>query len=52
MTPTMRTDVKKLAAREKYDADPPSMRSADPEGVSMESNATVPTTKTLINISR
>src|SRR5207244_78328 len=43
-TPTTRTSVKKLAAIEKCDAEPPSMRSRLPNGVSTASNATEPTT--------
>src|SRR5438067_8857991 len=43
-TPTTRTSVKKLAAIEKCDAEPPSIRSRLPNGVSTASNATEPTT--------
>src|SRR5258708_1328128 len=42
--PTTRTCVKKLAASEKWVAEPPSMRSRSPNGVATESNATEPTT--------
>ena len=38
----------RLAAREKYVAEPPIARSTLPHGASMESNATVPTTTMLI----
>src|SRR5260370_20468016 len=41
---TTRTSVKKLAEMEKCEAEPPSMRSRFPNGVSTESNATEPTT--------
>src|SRR5918996_1410383 len=41
--PTTRTSVKKLAAREKCTAEPPSMRSRSPNGVLTESNAIEPT---------
>src|SRR5437879_2175735 len=43
-TATTRTSVKKLAEMEKWDAEPPSMRSRFPNGVSTASNATEPTT--------
>src|SRR6266480_1936784 len=43
-TATTRTSVKKLAEIEKCDADPPSMRSRLPNGVSTASKATEPTT--------
>src|SRR3954452_6906655 len=46
--PTTRTSQKKLAAREKCTADPPSMRSRSPKGVFTESNAIDPTTTRLI----
>src|SRR4051794_27059084 len=46
--PTTRTSVKKLAAREKWTAEPPSMRSRSPNGVFTESNAMDPTTTRLI----
>src|SRR5512143_449581 len=42
--PTTRTSVKKLAAREKWTAEPPSIRSRSPNGVRTESNAIDPTT--------
>src|SRR3989440_5684514 len=42
--PTTRTSVKKLAASEKWTAEPPSMRSRSPNGVLTESNAIEPTT--------
>ena len=42
--PTTRTSVKKLAAREKWTAEPPSIRSRSPKGVRTESNAIEPTT--------
>src|SRR5277367_4787952 len=44
-TPTRFTRVKKLAAREKYVAAPPTVRSTRPKGVSIASNATDPTTR-------
>src|SRR5579875_1665179 len=44
-TPTTRTFVKKLAAKAKWVAAPPSTRSRLPAGVSSESNATEPTTR-------
>src|SRR5216684_3234937 len=43
-TATTRTSVKKLAEIEKCEAEPPSMRSRLPNGVSTASNATEPTT--------
>src|SRR6266480_3453231 len=43
-TATTRTSVKKLAEIEKCDADPPSIRSRLPNGVSTASKATEPTT--------
>src|SRR5882672_5637724 len=43
-TATTRTSVKKLAEMEKCEAEPPSMRSRLPNGVSTASNATEPTT--------
>src|SRR5438093_6860308 len=43
-TATTRTSVKKLAEIEKCDAEPPSMRSRLPNGVSTASKATEPTT--------
>src|SRR6266404_3804577 len=43
-TATTRTSVKKLAEIEKWEAEPPSMRSRLPNGVSTASNATEPTT--------
>src|SRR5712664_3568157 len=43
-TATTRTSVKKLAEMEKCEAEPPSMRSRFPNGVSTKSNATEPTT--------
>src|SRR5512138_3385146 len=43
-TATSETSVKKLAAVEKYVAEPPSTFSPRPKGVSTISNATVPTT--------
>src|SRR6266576_1003627 len=46
--PTTRTSVKKLAASEKWTAEPPSMRSRSPKGVFTESNAIDPTTTRLI----
>ena len=46
--PTTRTSVKKLAAREKCTADPPSMRSRSPKGVLTASKAIDPTTTRLI----
>src|SRR5688572_2147395 len=45
--PTTRTSVKKLAASEKWTADPPSMRSRSPNGVRTASNAIDPTTTRL-----
>src|SRR3954466_5696655 len=45
-TATTRTSAKKLAASEKYVAEPPRHRFTAPEGVLMESNATEPTTST------
>src|SRR5882724_4266085 len=42
--PTGRTSVKKLAAREKWVAAPPSMRSRSPKGVLTASKAIDPTT--------
>jgi hypothetical protein len=42
--PTKRTGAKKLAAYEKYVALPPKIRCRESEGVSIESNATLPTT--------
>src|SRR5207302_2052126 len=45
---TSSTSVKKDAATEKYVAEPPRQRSAFPNGVSMLSNATLPTTRMLI----
>src|SRR4030095_5779827 len=44
-TPTILTSVKKLAEIEKCDAEPPSIWSHLPKGVSTASNATEPTTK-------
>src|SRR3954453_13210969 len=46
--PTTRTSVKKLAASEKWTAEPPSMRSRSPNGVLTESNAMEPTTTRLM----
>ena len=46
--PTTRTSVKKLAASEKWTADPPSMRSRSPNGVRTESNAIDPMTTRLM----
>src|SRR4051794_17935144 len=46
--PTTRTSVKKLAASEKWTAEPPSMRSRSPNGVFTESKAMEPTTTRLI----
>ncbi len=43
-TPTTRTSVKKLADKEKWVAEPPSIFSRFPKGVSTASNATEPTT--------
>src|SRR5712692_2770543 len=43
-TATTRTSVKKLAEIEKCDADPPSIRSRLPNGISTASKATEPTT--------
>src|SRR5258706_11501812 len=43
-TATTRTSVKKLAEMEKWEAEPPNMRSRLPNGVSTASNATEPTT--------
>ena len=42
--PTGRTSVKKLAASEKWTAEPPSMRSRSPNGVLTASKAIDPTT--------
>src|SRR5829696_2539698 len=42
--PTILTSVKKLAASEKWTAEPPSIRSRFPNGVRTESNAIEPTT--------
>ena len=47
-TPTTRTSVNMLAEIEKCVAAPPRMRSRRPNGVSSESNATEPTTVTVI----
>src|SRR5512132_1459602 len=41
--PTIRTSVKKLAARAKWTAEPPSIRSRSPKGVRTESKAIDPT---------
>src|SRR5215210_3313945 len=46
--PTTRTSQKKLAAREKWTADPPSMRSRSPKGVLTASKAMDPTTTRLM----
>src|SRR3954469_2677300 len=46
--PTTRTSVKKLAASEKWTAEPPSMRSRSPNGVLTESKAMEPTTTRLM----
>src|SRR2546421_3118586 len=46
--PTTRTSVKKLAAREKWTAEPPSIRSRSPKGVLTASKAIDPTTSRLI----
>src|SRR5207247_571197 len=46
--PTTRTSVKKLAASEKWTAEPPSMRSRSPKGVLTASKAIDPTTSRLI----
>src|SRR3989442_10226846 len=48
-TDTKRTSVKKLAAIEKCDAEPPSIRGLWPKGVSTASKATEPTTSNDIN---
>ena len=50
--PTTRTSVKKLAARAKWTADPPSIRSRSPNGVRTESNAMEPTTVSDIGCGR
>src|SRR3954453_14400839 len=47
--PTTRTSSKKLAAREKCTADPPSMRSRSPKGVLTASKAIEPTTTRLMS---
>ena len=44
-TPTILTSVKKLAEIEKCEAEPPSILSHLPKGVSTASNATEPTTR-------
>src|SRR5437764_5550404 len=46
--PTTRTSVKKLAAKEKCTAEPPSIFSRSPKGVLTASNAIDPTTTRLI----
>src|SRR5437667_12700398 len=48
-TATTRTSVKKLAEIEKCEAEPPSIRSRLPNGVSTLSKATEPTTSSDIN---
>src|SRR5437763_11731149 len=48
-TATTRTSVKKLAEIEKCDAEPPSICSRLPKGVSTESKATEPTTRSDIS---
>src|SRR3954471_21295278 len=50
--PTTRTSVKKLAAREKCTAEPPSMRSRSPKGVLTASKAIDPTTTRLMRRGR
>src|SRR3954451_16108307 len=46
--PTTRTSVKKLAASEKWTAEPPSIRARSPNGVLTASKAIDPTTRRLI----
>src|ERR1700704_3512072 len=50
--PTTCTSVKKDAAREKWTAEPPSMRSRSPNGVLTASNAIDPTTTRVIDARR
>src|SRR5918999_3367008 len=49
--PTTRTSVKKLAAKAKWTAEPPSMRSRSPNGVLTASNAIDPTTTRVMPLS-